>query len=478
MKKNGRRYRRIQKEKKRKREDLGKRISICQEVEDINTAYLTMSHIIINNPILSDTRENRSEYMKRLSSYVQAGVWNRRKYESAQLSAYEKIIFDSNKPEIEHDISWYKYYILLDFMHIMAYEFKPEDADKILKVKDRYNSDFGIYADSNLVDNIFKVFTNNRKRLKQLSKDPGLAEEKKYIQLIEKNILFKRQEPFGVMVTATMSAGKSTFINALTGKYICLSQNMACTSKIHCIVNKAFEDGHSAEYDHDLVLTAGKEELLNDNEKNSSDKIVVSTKFRGGLSEQRIVVNDTPGVNFSGDAEHKQITSRLLRRRNYNLLIYVMNATQLATNDESEHLDFVKLNIKRTPVLFVINKIDTFNIEEENLEDAIQRQVKMLQGKGFKNPMVCPVSSRAGYLAKQYADGNLSRSEERELYNYVDKFEQMNLRKYYVRTFKNIKVEDAENEEEQLIKTSGLAYVEKIVTAMIKGGNTNGSVIR
>ena len=45
-------------------------------------------------------------------------------------------------------------------------------------------------------------------------------------------------------------------------------------------------------------------------------------------------------------------------------------------------------------------------------------------------------------------------------------------------TFKNVKVKDAEREEEQLIKTCGLAYVEKIITDMIKGGNTNGTGTR
>ena len=143
-----------------------------------------------------------------------------------------------------------------------------------------------------------------------------------------------------------MSAGKSTFINALIGKYVCLSQNMACTSKIHSMINKPFEDGFSYEYDYDLVMTAGKEELLNDNELNSSDKIYVSSHFDGLLANERIVIHDSPGVNFSGASEHKKIAAKLIKARNYNLLIYVMNSTQLSTNDEDVHLDFVKKNRK------------------------------------------------------------------------------------------------------------------------------------
>ena len=174
-------------------------------------------------------------------------------------------------------------------------------------------------------------------------------------------------------------------------------------------------------------------------------------------------MNDSPGVNFSGNQKHKVITEKLLRGKNYNLLVYIMNATQLGTNDESEHLEYVKRTIGRTPVLFIINKIDTFNVEEEDFEATIERQREFLKRKGFKNPIVCPVSSRAGYLAKRFIITELSKSEERELYNYVDKFEKMNLPGYYSKAFKKISVPDSDKEEEQLLKTSGISYVEKII---------------
>jgi len=53
--------------------------------------------------------------------------------------------------------------------------------------------------------------------------------------------------------------------------------------------------------------------------------------------------------------------------------------------------------------------------------------MEMLKEKGFKNPIICPVLLKAGYLAKQFQIGKFTRYEERELYNYVDKFEQMKL---------------------------------------------------
>ena len=476
VKKNGKKYRKLLKEKesRRKKKDNIK-IHIFQEVNDMNMASLALAHIVIFNPVMKDSVEIKREYLRRLNGYMKAAGRNKRKFESAELKAYEKIIMGAQDTGECHDISYYKYYILLDLMQILAYEFKPADFEKMKIVKERYRIEFEDHIDLNIVNTIFKITSNSDRKIKQLLNEPNLVNEKEYIQLIQKNILFKKKEPVGVMVTATMSAGKSAFINALVGKYVCLSQNMACTSKIHCIVNKAFEDGFSAEYDHDLVLTAGREELLNDNELNLSDKIIVSTNFIGELADQRIIVNDSPGVNYSGDEKHKEITERLIKGKNYNLLIYVMNATQLATNDESDHLDYVKKTVGRRSVLFIINKIDAFNIEEENIEFSIQRQSELLKKKGFKDPVICPISSRAGYLAKQFKEGKLSRTEERELYNYIDKFEQMRLVDYYAKAFKDIFVEDAENEEAQLLKTCGLAYVEKIIIVMCKGGNLNGS---
>ena len=217
-------------------------------------------------------------------------------------------------------------------------------------------------------------------------------------------------------------------------------------------------------------MAAGKEDLLENSDKNLSDKIYVATRYHGSLANERIIINDSPGVNFSGNQEHKKVANQLIKRRNYNLLIYVMNATQLGTNDESEHLEFIKKTIGKTPIIFVMNKVDTFNPEEENIEDIIIRQKNYLKGKGFQNPIICPVSARAGYLVKKYEQGELLRNEKRELYNYVDKFEKMNLKKYYAETFKQIQIKNSLKEEEQLLKTSGILFVEKLIKEYAQGG--------
>lgn len=472
MKKNGKKYRALKREKELKRQDRLMSKAIDQEVDEINISLLSIAQIVSSNPIVHAKEDVKKEYLSRLNSYIRAGRWNRRKFEKAELSAYEEIVMASSDEQDNHNIYYYKYFLVLDSIQVLGYEVKAEENERFLAMKARIIDDYGEDINPKMIDKIINSFkgTGNEKynKIRALLKNKQLENECEYIRLMLKNVTFKEEKPVGVMVTATMSAGKSTFINSLTGKYICLSQNMACTSKIHNIVNKAFEDGYSYEYDHDLEMTAEREELMNDNELNTSDKIVVGTHFTGHLGDKRIIISDSPGVNYSENEEHKEITERLIRGRNYHLLIYIMNATQLGTNDEDEHLDYVKGIVGRTTILFVINKIDAFNVEEEDLEAAIQRQTVYLKNKGFKNPVVCPVSARAGYLSKKAAEGTLSRAESRELYNFVDKFDKMNLSSYYEKNFK-IKIKDSVEEELQLQKTSGLSYIEKLIISLTGG---------
>ena len=433
----------------------------------MNTADLSMSHIIPFNPIVKDSEENKKRYLSCLRSYVSILGRIKRKYVSSELDAYQKIIFGYVSSKKSDNFDRYKYFVLFDLMHILGYNLKNISRCKKTNFINKYKYDFGIMNEEMSV-RIFRkicnknIYVNKIKEVNELNN-----QELKYLELIKENIQFRDKEPYGILVTATMSAGKSTFINAMIGKNICLSQNLACTSKIHSIVNKAYEDNYSYEYDHDLVMVAGEEELMNDNEENNTRNIVIGTKINGKLSENRIIINDSPGVNYSGDSTHKEITNNLIRRKKYNLLVYVMNATATRTTDELEHLKFVKSVIGRKKIIFILNKIDMINRDEENLEEIISRQRMYLEECGFKNPIICPISSRAGYLAKKFEKEEMSRLEKRELYKMIDDFEDNPLKEYYKTQFENIDITEYSTEERQLIINSGLDYVEKIIREMV-----------
>ena len=339
-----------------------------------------------------------------------------------------------------------------------------------------YQADFPQSNDS-IVNKIFQAFSVDDmilRRLKHLENNTQLTEELKYIQKIEQNLKYKEQKPFRILVTATMSAGKSTFINALIGKQICLSKNMACTSQIKTIINKAFEDGYSSIYDHYLNMTATNDDVLNTDKSSASDKTFLSTSFGGVFDGRRLMLIDSPGVNNSQDDHHKRLTYQFLKRRKYDLVVYLMNAEVLETNDASEFLTYIKQTIGKTPILFVINKVDLFDADEDKIEDKVGFWKDYICSFGFKNPLICPISSRAGYLAKKIKHEQLSLFDELDFYNYIHKFEKMGLRQYYQKSFPNIKVENVDKEE-QLIATSGIAYVEKIIISL--GGKSSDTSI-
>lgn len=121
MKKNGKKYRKIQKDKELKRTSSITN-DIDQEVDGIKTANLSMAHIVISNPIIFEISDTKQEYINRLEKYLKVGGWNKRKYESSELLAYKKILSDNEAIKNDNSIDFYKYYILFDLIHILGYE--------------------------------------------------------------------------------------------------------------------------------------------------------------------------------------------------------------------------------------------------------------------------------------------------------------------------------------------------------------------
>ena len=277
----------------------------------------------------------------------------------------------------------------------------------------------------------------------------------------EKNVnkhtnIFSPPIPYQILVTATMSAGKSTLINAMIGRNICKSQNLACTSQLHYIINKPLDTALTSEYG-DIPITIEKENL------DSQEIDITYASYNGRLSEQRIVICDSPGVNYSGEIKHKQITDQMISSESYQMIIYLMNATQLGTTDDEAHLATIqKLDRKKT-ILFVMNKIDLFNDEDGDIESIILKQAKYLESKGFHNPLICPVSAKAGFLSKKAQQEELSKLERRELNCLEDKLEKMKVTEYYAKYFPYIKIEDHTDEDQQLLKICGLSYIEEII---------------
>lgn len=285
----------------------------------------------------------------------------------------------------------------------------------------------------------------------------------------KKNRDFLSETPVKIIVTATMSAGKSTLLNALIGKKINRTQNDACTAKIHYIVNKPFEDGYCYEQDYALELDANRQTLMDDNKLNTSNEIFVGTHFRTiSKTARRIWLIDTPGVNSSQDKAHRNITERYIKETQSDMLIYLLNGENIGADDDRTHLEFVLENYKGN-IVFIVNKLDKFRRKEDSVLETLDAVVNDLTEMGFENPLVVPISSAAAYLAKMSIWGEALDEDEQ------DEFERMarKLKKdeyqfdtYYPDFAKSAHNIDNPADKYQLLLHSGVLQLENIVYGM------------
>ena len=247
-----------------------------------------------------------------------------------------------------------------------------------------------------------------------------------------------------IAVCATMSAGKSTFVNALLGRDVLPARNEATTAKITSVYDK---DGSKAVIGFVQKKDGAIEDISNDISLKEIDawngsgdvKRVFLQGDLDGIGNNGIIasVHDTPGTNNSGDVSHHEVTMQFLQENKMDALIFVSNATQLCTNDEKTLLlELYDAVVKPLdiPVVFILNKADAIDDEKESLEDIINGYRAYLGEIGFSDAHIFPLSARGARLLKMAKNGyakNFTPREAREfdavytsfteLYNFAQK---------------------------------------------------------
>ncbi len=307
---------------------------------------------------------------------------------------------------------------------------------------------------------------------------------------------------FPVNVIATMSSGKSTLINALLGNKLMPSKNEACTATITEILD--VDDPHFSAivYDGDNNMIQEVSELtleimgeLNDDENVHRVSAEGDIPFLDSKSTALMLV-DTPGPNNAQNQAHKNTTYRAINSDSNNLILYVLNGTQLSTNDDAALLHYVADQIKkggkqvRDRFLFVINKMDQFNPEEEDIGKAVMSAKRYLATYGIEDPQLFPCSAFTALNIRTYFENididNLTRAQERMLpltardtLPMIDKFvyyESMHLEKYSTLSPSaqqelNFRLSQAvanNNTKEQALIHSGIYSIEAAITAYVK----------
>ncbi|MCL2016355.1 MAG: 50S ribosome-binding GTPase [Defluviitaleaceae bacterium] len=208
-----------------------------------------------------------------------------------------------------------------------------------------------------------------------------------------------------ILITGTMSVGKSTLINALIGEKAAKTAAEALTAEI------------------------GYFESL-------------AKPFKTWIQPQKaITIIDTPGVNAALNPEHGEITRTALHGKKaeiYDKVIYIFSADKLGTEDEMAHLQYVAENVPKHKLIFVLNKVDKFNMDTDSVEDSLAKLRADLQNLGYTYPQIYPISARFALLLKT-APQELSNKEVRDLAEYTEIFgeKEYNLSKFYPNSAQN-----------------------------------------
>lgn len=255
---------------------------------------------------------------------------------------------------------------------------------------------------------------------------------KKYVESKEINIVF----------TATMSTGKSTLINAIIGKELAPSMSIACTANIANFKSSPIKENFINYSDKDgLKLFLGSDEIKK--LIGNSNYCYVNTFFNSEISKRKINIIDTPGVNYSEDGSHSEITKNELKSREIDILVYVTSVLTWGTNDEYEHLKFIKENIKYKKIIVVINKVDEIKIDDSTVEENISNATKYLLKQDLKNLIICPLSAYVGSLLKRKIfKENLSKREEGFVSLFINQFtgeKEFDLSRFYEISLENKK---------------------------------------
>lgn len=290
--------------------------------------------------------------------------------------------------------------------------------------------------------------------------------EKKYlpaahfIKQYRANKCFSTKKEKSIIVTANMSAGKSTLINALVGKPLARTSQEVCTGNVCYLFNKAYEDDNIHLAAQGLNFRATTDDLQ---EYSWDEHISIASYFASIAPDiPRLCIIDTPGVDAALYKEHSKCAHNALLNESYDIIIYIVSPTRLGTDAEQKHLQWVAQNLRKKKIIFVLNKLDEYHDFSDSVENSVHDFKDDLLKLGFENPVICPISAYFSYLIKLKMTGQaLSEDEADEYTLYSKKFKRSayDLSGYYA----GVQCLPTDSEEIALSKRVGLYGLEKII---------------
>lgn len=417
-----------------------------------------------NHPMASAKGKTKRQYYYALQ-YIMKQI-KPTEYTKCRLELYKQFLTDNN--DISEDEKSSMNAIVICNLKPWRYKYKFFLLCDIALIVNNY---WLLETLSILIKNV--VSSGQRQLIEQLLavlKESGADIPPRFLHLqglIEQfwtNSSFLSQKEKRILVTANMSAGKSTLINALTGKNVARTSQEVCTGNICYFYNKAFDDGRIHFNSKELTYNAQENDIKNF----KWDKPVsAALYFKSAVGfQRRICLVDTPGVNSAIKREHGRISKECIKSKEFDVLLYILNANKLGTDEEIAYLKWISKNVPEKQLIFVLNKLDDFRTKDDNIESSIEGVRADLQGVGFENPLIFPISAYFSYLIKKDASGELLSEDEKDDYElYKKKFDkpEYNLSRFYEET-----VPETGSSFESQLRKSGIYYLEKEIYGGLK----------
>ena len=213
-----------------------------------------------------------------------------------------------------------------------------------------------------------------------------------------------------IVIAASMSAGKSSLINALLGIELLPSGNEATTAKVARITITSIDKPLAQAYSRSGNISASNNAVCAKQIKewNKSEEIAafdlvlpqLGAKSHSILAGYTLI--DTPGANNSRDASHREIFIETVKAYPKSLILYVLNATQLGSTDDAEIIRSIREINPKQHVIFALNKVDELDDElGETAKYYVVKARKYLQGLGYTKPQVIPLMAQPALIAKK-----------------------------------------------------------------------------
>lgn len=209
------------------------------------------------------------------------------------------------------------------------------------------------------------------------------------------------EDRFHLVVLGEFNHGKTTFVNALLGAEVLPAGVTPTTALVHKIVH-APEHSAKAVFEDGAVSPVSFDGLEAYEASGSADKSGIQhleVGYPAAILEEGVVLVDTPGVNDLNEAR-AEITYGYIPRA--DAILFLMDAGQILKESERQFVSKRLSGHTKDKVLFVVNKMDLLDDEEQQEALAYAR---MNLAKLLEDPRVYGLSAEKGLAGELEASG-------------------------------------------------------------------------